>query len=190
MQDISPSWAGYQRSFIDLQNQKGTDMNTEQKNEFNRLFQELDKLKQDFVDNPTTARWQQAERARRAFRICGIVIIMCSIGIPFVSILSAETFPLKQVVISFLGLTIAALTSLTSFFSWAEEWRVQRDTHRALVHSTSIWHLKIVEASHMEDYESGKKAAIAATQELFDTTGTRLASLWTEYFKGVKQPTG
>ncbi len=165
-------------------------MNTEQKNEFSKLLQELEALKRKYVDNPTDARWKQAERARRAFRICGVVIIVCSVSIPFVSAVSVDAFPLKHTVLSLLGLAIAALTSLTAFFSWSEEWRFQRDTHRALVHRISIWLLKLVEASAMEDYEAAKKAAIVATQELLDATGTHLASLWTEYFKGVKQPTG
>jgi hypothetical protein len=77
-------------------------------------FAGLRKLKEEWVD--TTRDWysKRAPWHRRAFLLSGTLVILFSVTIPF--LVDREGIWWGDVAISFLSLSIAALTGLMSFF--------------------------------------------------------------------------
>ena len=155
----------------------------EQRKDFDAFLEALRKLEKTHVADTIDGRRRQSDRFKRAFQISGAVVILCSVSIPFIAAIAPEALPAKNVVISFIALLIAAITSLTSFFAWGDAWQSHRQAHYSLVRLHSLWELKLVEASHMDDYLIAKETMITATRELFETTGMRMDSLLDDYFK-------
>lgn len=160
-------------------------MSPEQRKDFGAFLDELRKLEKTHVANTIDGRRKQSDRFKRAFQICGVIVILCSVSIPFIAAISPEALPAKNILLSFIALLIAAITSLTSFFAWGDAWRSHQQAHSSLVRLHSLWELKLIEASHMDDYLSAKETVMTTTRELFEATGMRMDTLLDEYHEKV-----
>lgn len=74
------------------------------------------------------ARWH-----RRFYRASGIVVIMSGAGLP---VLVSLDYPAKDVVVSMIGMLVAAITALRAFYRWDQSWILLRKTETAI---TAAW---------------------------------------------------
>jgi hypothetical protein len=119
-----------------------------------------------------------------AYRISGILIILLSSSLP---LLTANTFMHKDLIISIVGILIAVISSLISFFKWNDIWKADSFAFVELKNALAIWEFKMLNAKS-ENTESKKiEMSKKATIELF----TFLQSIDTknnaEYFKHLNE---
>ena len=94
-----------------------------QRQELEKFIEDCRDLQSRYVANAIDGSRRNIRLPMYAFRISGVLLILCSVTIPLISSLSATQYPWKDMALSLLALTIAALTSLNSFFRWGDEWR-------------------------------------------------------------------
>lgn len=161
-------------------------MRPEQRDDLEKFLNSLRALEKAHVANTIDGRRRDADRFQRLFQICGAIIILSSVAIPFVSAQDSEVLQSKDTIISILALLVAGLTSLTSFFAWGDAWRNHRLAHSNLVRLHSLWELKMIEVSFMDDHEKAKEKALSETKKVLESTGISMDSVLEEYFKSVK----
>jgi hypothetical protein len=150
---------------------------------------ELRGLQHRYIAQTINHLRQDARLPKYFFRVSGVLIILCSVSIPFVSSISMEDYPWKDTLLSILALSLAALSSLNSFFRWGEEWRSLRQTDALLVSLSAQWETQIANALNQRDHEKAKQLAYEATQTLMNRATEAMNSMTTEYFKGIILPT-
>jgi len=62
---------------------------------------------------------------RRLYRISGILVILSGAILP---VLATAHYPHKEIVVSSIGVLVAALTGLRAFYRWDQSWVVLRQT--------------------------------------------------------------
>lgn len=84
------------------------------------------------------ARWH-----RRFYRFSGIMIILGGSSLP---VISTRNVAAKDLVVSLIGVAIAALTALRSFYRWDESWVLLRKTEIEISEIYFIWKAKYDQA--------------------------------------------
>src|SRR6266566_4016926 len=82
---------------------------------FIAVLQEMTSLKDKYVVPKLELYKKRTQRTMFLFRVTGIVVILLSVSIPFLSILDGFW---KSIVLPIVALLIAGLTGLISFFRW------------------------------------------------------------------------
>jgi hypothetical protein len=77
---------------------------------------------------------------RRFYRFTGIMVILIGAALPLVATL---TYPHKDLVLSILGVTIAAFTALRAFYRWDQSWVLLRNTEMAITSAWWDYHAKV-----------------------------------------------
>ncbi len=80
------------------------------------------------------ARWH-----RRFYRFSGIMIIIGGSSLP---VISTRSLANKDFIVSLIGVSIAALTALRSFYRWDESWVLLRKTEIEISEIYFIWKAK------------------------------------------------
>jgi hypothetical protein len=110
-------------------------------------------------------RWYRkySYHAGLAHRISGTMIIALSASLPLFASLE---FQFKNLVISVIGILIAFLSGLHSFFRWDEIWKTNMRGMVTLKNKVVEWKLRMLEAEC--DSQEGFKKAIRATEDLLN----------------------
>ena len=89
------------------------------------------------------ARWH-----RRMFRTSGIAVIVLSASLPLLAGLSYDR---KNATVAFVGLAVAILTGLRSFYQWDQAWGLLRQSDFALSHLLGNWEIDVAAADALPD---------------------------------------
>jgi hypothetical protein len=152
---------------------------------FESVLVELTRIKDDFVVRKLNWYKEHGWRPRWLFRVSGVLIILLSISIPFLTTLEGVW---KTVVLPAFALVVAGLTGLTSFFRWESDWKGFRQTQFALEYLLAEWELKILAARHQADKQQAIAMAVEATQQLIASSHKMTSSEVEEFFKRVQIP--
>jgi hypothetical protein len=121
---------------------------------------------------------------RRLYRFSGVTVILAGAAIPLVVSLS---YVYKDLIVSLIGVAIAALTALRAFYRWDQSWVLLRSTERTITGAWWDYHAKI---STLPDGDGGladRHAAACALAQLLVQVRQDEQEL---FFKDMKFPTG
>lgn len=119
------------------------------------------------------------------FRVSGVVVIVLSISLPFLTTLR---FSGQDAVVSLVALCIAAVSGLRGFFRWEEQWHLYRRQDLALTALLARWEINMIKALRSTGADNQQTAAEAATDEVLrDAQSIGLGEL-NEFFEGVAWP--
>ncbi len=148
------------------------------------LLTDLIPLKETVVQ---TRNWYRdhAERPMLLFRSAGVLLILLSVSIPYLSTLEGVA---KEVLLPIFSLLIAALTGLNAFFQWQSQWQRFRQTQYQLEYLLTRWEFEITQAKHQPEHSLAVEMATAATARLLDQAHEITAQETGEHFKGQQLP--
>jgi len=152
---------------------------------FNSVLTELTQIKEAFVMEELQFYVKQAKLPRLLFSITGILIIMLSVSIPFLSTLEGIW---RHIILPIVALMVAGLTGLSSFFRWERTWKGHIQTRITLEYLLSVWNLQITQARHEVDIQKGIEIAINATKQLLDDTHKTVSAETKEHFERLQIP--
>jgi hypothetical protein len=95
-----------------------------------------------------------------------------------------------NVAVSFLSLSIAALTGLMSFFQWQSSWHKHIRSQLRLEHFTALWELDMAEAQQERDPDKAVDMGMKATRKLLNMAGTLTVEEAQDFFESLKAPGG
>jgi hypothetical protein len=154
---------------------------------FESVVVELKRIKEEQVDKNREWYESHARPPMIMFRLVGVLIILVSVTIPFLTSLPGPP-PWQPVLLSGAALLLAALTGLNAFFQWQDEWRGFRETQFVLEHLLSKWELAILEAQYrsLSDEALAIETATDATRMLLERSREAIATETTGYFAGLQ----
>lgn len=88
---------------------------------FNAVFNEMISLKDKYVVPKMALYKKRTRRSMILFRLTGILVIILSVSIPFLTTLDLIW---KTIVVPIVAVVIAGLTGLISFYRWESSWNV------------------------------------------------------------------
>ncbi|HZR42882.1 MAG TPA: DUF4231 domain-containing protein [Ktedonobacteraceae bacterium] len=150
---------------------------------FLSVLEEVTRIKEEFVGRQLNWYKANARRPMLLFRIAGVLVILLSVSLPFLTTLDGLW---KTIVLPVVSLLIAGLTGLNSFFRWESNWKGYRQTHLTLEYLLTMWELQIAEAKCQVDVQKGIDIALKATEQLISATQTTVSAEAEEYFKRVQ----
>jgi len=142
-------------------------------------------IKKEYAEK--TLLWYKKKRKFPGvcFRLVGIVIIILSLSIPY---LSAAGDELLSIGVPIASLIIAVFTALNSFFAWQTMWEKRVRGQHALEGLIAVWETKMVDAEHFADSKERYRKAIDATQELVNATRELMETGTNLFFANLKFP--
>jgi hypothetical protein len=156
---------------------------------FSALEAELTKLKQDYVDGMATWYERHAPINRVFFRVTGVLVILSSVTIPFLTGLNDPHWKqVRDIALPVAALLVAFLTGLNAFFGFHGAWQKQISMHLFLEQLGVLWRFRMTEARHTSDEDEACKQAVAATKELLESAASAIATETTKYFEAVREP--
>ena len=150
---------------------------------FLSMLEELTHIKDDFVTLQLNWYKTHARIPMLLFRVSGVLVILLSVSLPFLTTLGGFW---KTIVLPVISLLIAGLTGLNSFFRWESAWKGYRQTHLTLEYLLTTWELQIAEARCQVDAQKGIEIALQATEQLITMTRTTTSTEAEDYFKQVQ----
>jgi Protein of unknown function (DUF4231) len=150
---------------------------------FLSVLEELTRIKEEFVVRRLHWYKTHARTPMLLFRTSGVLVILLSVSLPFLTTLEGLW---KTIVLPVISLLIAGLTGLNSFFQWESGWKGYRQTQFTLDYLLTQWELQIAEAKCQVDVQKGIDMALQATEQLISTTQTTTNVEAEEYFKRVQ----
>jgi ABC-type multidrug transport system fused ATPase/permease subunit len=138
-------------------------MNIEEKES---LFQELQQIKENYVDS--RRNWYKKHRNYPliAFRSAGIGVIILSLSIPLLALF--ENSP--KVILSIFAYAVAAITTLNTFFSWQGMWEKRVRLWHSLQGLVAEWEVKMANARRKTKLKVACLEAKNATLFLIENT--------------------
>jgi hypothetical protein len=106
---------------------------------FLSILEALEKIEKDYVESQFGWYRTHARRPMFLFRLCGVLIILLSVSLPF---LATRTDFWKETILPIFALAIAALSGLNAFFHWDSDWKEYRQTQFTLGGLLVTWQLK------------------------------------------------
>lgn len=140
----------------------------------------------EVVGNIERQRRSYGRRAtwhRRHFRSSGIVIIIVSASLP---LLAGLDFGAKDMTIAILGVVVAVLTALRSFYQWDHLWSVLRQSDFELGFLIDKWELAVAEVQ--PDREFAAEEILDLTSELRKAAEEVRRAESTRYFGSLRPP--
>lgn len=98
-----------------------------------------------------------------AHRFFGTLVIALSVSLP---LLATMNFERKDLVISLIGIMIAFISGIRSFFRWGEMYMANMRGMVELKNKVSEWELAIIQAENHYDPEESVKIAFEASRQL------------------------
>lgn len=159
------------------------------RNDSRPLFErELEDMRRIVVDHVRECHdWYQRHKrpSRRLFRGAGVMVIVLSALIPLLSSYQAVGFRLT---VGIIGVVIACITGLNTFYRWERSWRSYSIAQFNLDYFLRRWELKAGEARTCDDEGQALRIVRAATQELLDEARRVESEETTEFFHNVSGP--
>src|SRR6266700_6723169 len=150
---------------------------------FLSVLEELTHIKEEFVVRQLNWYKAHARTPMLLFRISGVLVILLSVSLPFLTTLEGLW---KTLVLPVISLLIAGLTGLNAFFRWESDWKGYRQTHLTLEYLLTTWELQIAEARCQVDEQKAIDIALKATEQLINMTRTTTSTEAEDYFKRVQ----
>ena len=151
------------------------------------IFRELWAMQDKYFNRLLRRYSRLATEHRLFFRAIGMLIILLSVSIPFLTTLDGVW---KDIALPVVALLVAGLTGLTAFFHWEQHWKSYRQAQFSLLHLLAIWELEMTEARHAPDSQQAIARAVAATRELFNQAAAVSSAETEEFFKRLQAPPG
>lgn len=128
-------------------------------------------------------------------RFLGIVTIALSVSLPLIASDNFETIdfliPLtKNFLISLIGILIAFISGIRSFFRWGETFIANMQGYVELKNYVTTWELEMIEAENNPDSAEGIKKAMEATKKLIlsrDFVDAKNMEDYTQFFKSLEK---
>lgn len=152
---------------------------------FLSILNELESIKESYVSSQLQWYETHAKRPMFLFRICGTLVIILSISLPF---LAMQTGIWKEVLLSIFSLAIAGLSGVNAFFHWDSDWKAYRQTQFTLRSLLVTWDLSITEARYESDVQKAIDLAKLATKQLVDETQKVTGTETGQYFEQIQMP--
>jgi hypothetical protein len=127
----------------------------------------------------------RARVPRNAFRAAGTIVIIFSVSIPLLTMVS---FTGRDVLLSAVAVSIAALTGLNSFFGWEQSWRSRRQTEFALEHLLALHEIRLIEIRREADPAAAAGAALEATRRLLEEAQVITGGETETFFRNIAWP--
>jgi hypothetical protein len=142
-------------------------------------------IKSKYVDQ--TLNWYQSRTLwpRLVFRTVGTLVIVLSLGIPFLAAFQ-ETF--GKWGLSLASFMIAALTALNTFFGWQRTWEKRISIQLTLEGLVALWQTEIAAATGEADPRKSFERALKATQELIEKTQALTVAETSVFFANIRFP--
>jgi hypothetical protein len=155
---------------------------TESSDSFSQVRIAARGIKELYVD--TRIEWYKTPTKipRNTFRTIGILTILLSVTLPA---LASATFPHKELTITVISVTIAALTGLGSFYHLERTWRGNSTAQMALEQAVGKWELEIRRAEFVLAPADRVEHVIKATDDLLANTGTVVSSESEGFFSNL-----
>src|SRR5581483_8073077 len=103
---------------------------------FLSVLEEFARIKNEFVVRQLNWYKAHARTPMLLFRASGILVILLSVSLPFLTTLDGLW---KTVVLPVISLLIAGLTGMNSFFRWEGAWKGYRQTRLTLEYLLAEW---------------------------------------------------
>jgi hypothetical protein len=120
---------------------------------------------------------------RVMFRLSGIVVVIGSLSLPIIA--TSTTLLNRDVVLTATSMSIAALSSLNTFFRWDAMWRSRTRAGHALQGLVASWEYGLSAAALSDKPE---QAALAATEKLFKEAFALVGAETEEFFASLHWP--
>ncbi len=142
-------------------------------------------IKSAYVDRSLAWYRSRTLWPRLAFRVVGTVVILLSLGIPFL-VAFQETF--NSWVLPGASFMIAALTALNTFFGWQKTWEKRISIQLTLEGLEAIWQTEIAAARAGAGPTKSFEQALKATQELIEKTRALTVGETEDFFANMRFP--
>jgi vacuolar-type H+-ATPase subunit I/STV1 len=123
---------------------------------------------------------------KRAFRLCGFLLLFLSISLPFITQLCPPEW--RGQVASALAWLIAVVAAANSFFGWQKAWQIYTQTQLNLQFALSEWELRTAQARAAANDDDGVALLQKALQALSTAVTDAVSNETAQYFEGVKTP--
>lgn len=156
--------------------------------DFERMVAEARVIRQRFID--PNRDWYRTHRLFPflLFRFAGVTTIVLGAALPAIAGIPVEKFASKDLVISVMSVSIAALTGLSTFFRWERTWRGRTLSDAAINALCAKWELEIVNARLIVDPPQRLKHVYLATSDLIANARAVSASESEEFFNALQFP--
>jgi hypothetical protein len=125
--------------------------------------------------------WNHQTWPRVLFRVCGVIVVVGSLLLPVIT--NFQGLPYHQWILTAVSLTVAILSSLSTFFKWDSTWQTRRKAALGLQRARAKWELALITAKAAE---SPCKEAHIATQNLFDEVFRIIGDETGQFFATVR----
>ena len=125
----------------------------------------------------------RTKQPRFGFRISGIIVVIGSLTLPVITAIKDWRF--KDEVLTVVSLSVAIVSSLSTFYRWDLMWHSRAKTTSDLEAILGNWELDVTAASIAEN---PRGAALAATQRAFQEAFRAVGAETTQFFASVKFP--
>jgi len=119
------------------------------------------------------------------YRLGGLTTLILGVTLP---LLAGLRFSHRDIAISIVSITVAALTGLREFYRWDDMWSLLRRTENALTDALLRWELAISEIIQSVDPAAGPHDCYTATEELLATVRTIRDSETERFFGALRSP--
>ena len=149
---------------------------------FDTLLQDLRKLVESQV--MPCYKWYSTHKAwpRILFRFGGMIVVIGSLSLPAIA---SSSMPLREPLLTAVSLAVAAFSSLNAFFRWDGAWRSRTRAAYDLQGMLARWEFRLKTAEFADD---PRKAALEATEILFNEAFALVGSETDEFFSSVRWP--
>jgi len=130
-------------------------------------------------------RWYQkhTQWPQICFRTSGFIVVIGSLLLPVIT--TSETLLHKQLILTIVSLTVAVLSSLSTFYKWDYAWQTRMKAALELKGLLAKWELNLIAA---QVAVNPADAALKATRELFDDSFKIVDTETGQFFANVNWP--
>jgi hypothetical protein len=152
---------------------------------FLSVLGEVTSLKDAYIAQQLQGYLRNAARSRLTFRYTGILIIILSVSLPYLTTLKGVWL---SIVLPIVALLVAGLTGLNSFYRWESSWKGYSQMAHSLEYTLKLWEIQIIKAKHEQDPLQAIELAVQATKDLVESAHTTITAEDEEFFKRVQFP--
>jgi hypothetical protein len=120
---------------------------------------------------------------RICFRISGLIVVIGSLLLPVIT--TYETLWHKQLILTIVSLTVAVLTSLSTFYKWDYAWQTREKAALEIKGLLAKWELNLIAA---QVAKNPVEEALNATKQLFDDSFRIVDTETGQFFANINWP--
>ena len=120
---------------------------------------------------------------RICFRISGLMVVIGSLLLPVIT--TYETLWHKRLILAIVSLTVAVLSSLSTFYKWDYAWQTREKAALELKGLLAKWELNLIAA---QVAKNPAEEALNATRQLFDDSFKIVDTETGQFFANISWP--